>query len=511
MERHTFWEIRGGREANFWDDRWQQKEKMSQIQGLQQIQDRIGGDRISVRDYWKVNDPEGSWRVWTDPTEWDRELSQDLQEVYRKEIESRRIRARTGKDILRWGNSMKGSFTTKEAYYSSDTQTRDGENEDWTLIWESNWWPKVSIFIWLATKNKILTWDRIQKKGFNGPSRCYMCKTEVETRNHLLINCPFAKNLWMSTKRIFGKSEIAPSEFNEVVCHWNKEVLQCRVVKRAWNLISGFVLWMIWKERNRRVFRNIAKEPEAIWERAVNLMRETILVERWDREDWKANPVEEGILNKLNLKFEMVQYKKNSQMDMRTQSPDKFSYPRGNFIKLNFDGASKGNPGEAGFGGIFRDSNKQARWIFADWGGEMTNNEAEFWALHQGLRIAVRNGYTNLEIAGDSQIAIETLKKLSNGRDWEKVTNSWRTAGIIQEIADLLKRIEYKIINHVRRKGNQAADFMANWGCKGRGSTVDNQWRAVCWNKEWKDLAEIINADHDQATSGDTRINELEQ
>lgn len=52
---------------------------------------------------------------------------------------------------------------------------------------------------------------------------------------------------------------------------------------------------------------------------------------------------------------------------------------------------------------------------------------------------------------------------------------------------------------------------MANWGCKGRGSTVDNQWIAVCSNKEWKDLAEIINADHDQATSGDTRINELEQ
>jgi len=93
----------------------------------------------------------------------------------------------------------------------------------------------------------------------------------------------------------------------------------------------------------------------------------------------------------------------------------------------------------------------------------MTNNEAEFWALHQGLQIAVRNGYSNLEITGDSQIAVEMLKKLCNGRNWEKVSNSWRSAGIVQEIADLLPRIEYSVISHVRRKGNQAADYLANW------------------------------------------------
>lgn len=97
----------------------------------------------------------------------------------------------------------------------------------------------------------------------------------------------------------------------------------------------------------------------------------------------------------------------------------------------------------------------------------MTNNEAELWAIHQGLRIAIRNGYTSLEIVGDSQFAIEILKKLSNGRDWERVTSSWRTVRIIQEIADLLKRIDYKLFNHVKRKGNRAADFLANFGCRG--------------------------------------------
>eukprot|EP00253_Pinus_taeda_P024197 PITA_24197 len=245
VEKHTFWEIRGGEEANFWEDKWHQKERLSSIQGLHQIRDRIGGDRSQVRDYWKANNPEESWRIWIDLTEWDRELSQDQKEAYRKEVESRKIKARNGRDILRWGNSMKDSFTTKEAYFLTSSQTGNEENPDWKIIWERNWWPKVSIFIWLASKNKILTWDRIQKKGFNGPSRCCLCNTDGETINHLLINFPFAKTLWMNTKRTFGKPENAPSEFNEVVFQWNKEIFQCKVVRRAWDLISGFVLWMI--------------------------------------------------------------------------------------------------------------------------------------------------------------------------------------------------------------------------------------------------------------------------
>lgn len=86
--------------------------------------------------------------------------------------------------------------------------------------------------------------------------------------------------------------------------------------------------------------------------------------------------------------------------------------------------------------------------------------------IYQGLRIAVRNGYTNLDIEGDSQLVVEMIRSLNNGKDWDQVARSWRMEGIIQDLVDMLKRIEYKIINHVRRKGNKAADFLANWGCK---------------------------------------------
>eukprot|EP00253_Pinus_taeda_P014726 PITA_14726 len=297
VEQHTFWEIRGGEEAHFWEDKWQQKDRLSSIQTLQQVYDRIGRNRPLVRDFWKANPTDEKWRTWKDLEDWEGEFSPEQKTIFKKEVAFRKIRTRTGSDILRWGNSIKGFFSTKEAYFLTSEQLDIDSTPDWRIIWERNWWPKVSIFIWLASKNKILTWDRIQKKGFIGPSRCCLCKLEEETKDHLLLHCPFAKSLWIRAKRTFGKSENTPGVFKDVVFQWNTKTFQCQVVRRAWDLISGFSLWMIWKERNRRIFQNSAMESEAVWGKSIQLLRETILADKWDGEDWKANLMEEEILN----------------------------------------------------------------------------------------------------------------------------------------------------------------------------------------------------------------------
>eukprot|EP00253_Pinus_taeda_P015299 PITA_15299 len=452
---NIFWEIRAGKEANFWDEKWHQREKMNNIQGIQDIQNKIGNNFRYIKDYWKENEEDGIWRKWKSLEDWHIETNQEQQEVFWKEIESRKVKVREGKDIIRWGKSTKRTFTVREAYYLTDQQAASERTQEWKIFWGKNWWPKVTIFAWLVANHKILNWDKLQQKGFNGPSKCHLCNREPKTQEHLLIHCDYTRTLWRE---------------------------------------------MVQKEHNRRIFQNKGKNWEKIWKRVVNLTRETILVERWVAEDWKADSGEDHILKSLNLTYEMVHNRQAARNTTSNQSQDRFEYPKGNFVKLNFDGASKGNPGNTGFGGIFRDSQQNTRWIFADWGGEMTNNEAKLWAVHQGLQIVIHNGYRNLVIEGDSQMVIETLKKLSNGRNWEQVTSSWRTTGIVQDIAELLKGVDYKIFSHVKRNGNRAADFLANWGCKGRTGKIDSMWRTIQVNGEWKELDNIINHDHDQAT-----------
>lgn len=93
------------------------------------------------------------------------------------------------------------------------------------------------------------------------------------------------------------------------------------------------------------------------------------------------------------------------------------------------------------------------------------------------------------------------LRNLNNGKYWEQVAKSWRTAGIIQGMAEILKRIEYKIINHVRRKGNKVADYLANWGCKEQGERVDNIWPTIMNKPRWEELTIIITQDHNGTTT----------
>lgn len=43
VNKHAFWEIREGSSAKFWEDRWQQRDKLSEIQTLQETQQKRRG------------------------------------------------------------------------------------------------------------------------------------------------------------------------------------------------------------------------------------------------------------------------------------------------------------------------------------------------------------------------------------------------------------------------------------------------------------------------------------
>lgn len=179
-------------------------------------------------------------------------------------MESRKIKTRAGQDILRWGKSTRGTFTVKEAYYLTTRQVREEETWDWGKIWNNKWWPKVTIFAWLVGKERILTWDKLQKRGFQGSPRCSLCKQENETQEHILNSCPFSQQQWVKVRNLFEKSNRDPLDIKNTIFEWGKGQFSCPVVGRTYNLAIGFVIWLIWKERNRRIFLDKVNPPENI-------------------------------------------------------------------------------------------------------------------------------------------------------------------------------------------------------------------------------------------------------
>lgn len=175
-------------------------------------------------------------------------INQDIEKLYTKEVELRKIKIRPGRDILRWGKSMKGTYTVKEVYYLATKQEREEGVVDWRVIWADKWWPKVTIFAWLVSKERTLTWDKIQQRGFYGPSICSLCRKDVETKEHILNKCPFARCLREEIRVLFGKTKRDANNIVNTMMQWGKGKFLSRVVRRVWNLSVGFVIWSIWKE-----------------------------------------------------------------------------------------------------------------------------------------------------------------------------------------------------------------------------------------------------------------------
>jgi hypothetical protein len=48
-------------------------------------------------------------------------------------------------------------------------------------LWDWDLAPKIKLFTWLLLEDKILTWDNLQRRGWSGPSICYLCLQKPKT------------------------------------------------------------------------------------------------------------------------------------------------------------------------------------------------------------------------------------------------------------------------------------------------------------------------------------------
>jgi ribonuclease HI len=121
---------------------------------------------------------------------------------------------------------------------------------------------------------------------------------------------------------------------------------------------------------------------------------------------------------------------------------------------LFFDGASTGNPGATGAGGVVFDSEGNKVMDFA-WGlGKATNNHAEVLAVFMGLHLIPANRSSRLTVIGDSDLITRGLRQNL------KTThpNISRTLLRIRDMEHKFGKVSYY---HVYRSQNTIADSLA--------------------------------------------------
>ncbi|MDD4570392.1 MAG: ribonuclease HI family protein [Tepidanaerobacteraceae bacterium] len=121
------------------------------------------------------------------------------------------------------------------------------------------------------------------------------------------------------------------------------------------------------------------------------------------------------------------------------------------------DGASRGNPGNAGIGVLLVDENDNVIKEISVYIGQTTNNIAEYTAMLTALREALEMNIEEIEIVSDSELMVKQI----NG---EYQVKNEGLKPLYREACGLLKEFKGFTVRHVRREHNKEADKLANRG-----------------------------------------------
>lgn len=226
----------------------------------------------------------------------------------------------------------------------------------------------------------------------------------------------------------------------------HRAIVKCWTVKVVPRLepilqaVPAVIIWELWKRRNS------SKHGEAI---SVN------------RVIYQASSVLQSIIQVTKPTMLNVPHKWTELLRrMENHTPDlKFTkvlweFLASGWIKVNTYGASKGNPGRSSIGFVLRDEEGDVMYARGKEIHETTNNEAEAWAILEGLSYCVHQQYTQVLIQTDSKL----LKNVLDGL-W---IAPWNVTEIVEEINVLRHRCTVTF-THILREGNRLADYLANY------------------------------------------------
>ena len=124
-------------------------------------------------------------------------------------------------------------------------------------------------------------------------------------------------------------------------------------------------------------------------------------------------------------------------------------------VRINADGASRGNPGPAAIGVIIKDEEGRLLAGVSRRIGNATNNQAEYRAIITGLEKAISLGARRVVVASDSELVVRQILGLY------KIKKA-ALRSLYQEVVRLAGSLDSFSITCIPREQNAEADRLAN-------------------------------------------------
>ncbi|XP_043698530.1 uncharacterized protein LOC122649300 [Telopea speciosissima] len=294
-----------------------------------------------------------------------------------------------------WSGSPNGVYTVKAGYHFLCNKRNQREREatasssssldlsipdaTWKKIWNCHTLTKVRSFLWRACSTSIATGEGLLKQNIKIDPTCPRCGA-LETVDHLLLDCPFARSEWFGSMLSF----IPPPspKLHLFIQQWNGLRSYDKKTRKEALGLAAFICWALRKARNESLFNGVRQGPLEVIK----------IVEVWFNEFNEA-------LNSTKASSTVETNKLLSWLP-----------PKQNWFKLNTDASSKGDL--KGLGYVIH--NDQGIPITAVSAPSVFTSVlmGEALSLRLGLLLAIAEGIFNLEVESDCLQLISILNDL---------------------------------------------------------------------------------------------------
>ena len=124
-------------------------------------------------------------------------------------------------------------------------------------------------------------------------------------------------------------------------------------------------------------------------------------------------------------------------------------------LEVFTDGASRGNPGPASIGIVFRQKGGPTLAVHSEFIGKTTNNMAEYQAVVTALEHCVRWQVDKVHLFMDSELIVRQLNGIYR-------VKSQDLRPLYQQVIFLSRKLKEFKVTHIKRALNHEADALAN-------------------------------------------------
>lgn len=411
ITNHLTWLIGDGTRASFWNDSWNGYVPLNSLPGMDEAMwlTRIAyGESIS--SFVNIQEVRGRLEFnWKDFSMLEREVKKYLEE----ELVRRKISFSLEPDHISWCVEKSGVYSIRLGY---EVLSKEATQGNWSknLCWGKFVLPKAGAFAWTALHDRILTVDRLYRIDFSRPYRCVLCKNHEETSNHILVECDYAWDCWAHFYKKLNWHSLLPKGIKDIFSSW-PQLCKESAMAGLWSEVPTMILWHLWRERNARIF----KDKEAPVHKVIGGIEVGISEYFNVKASYRCYSFFSYWDQLMIKKWPLIKYSKGNLMKAKSHRASiKWKLPPKGRLKLNFDGASKGNPGQSGARFVVPDDQGKLIWAASLNLPTGSNNYAKVTRLLAGVKYCVDNNLKGVYTEGNFEIIIQAAST--------RTTPSWK-------------------------------------------------------------------------------------